>query len=333
MKTRISYEPIGAKSVLNPVKAPSMPFSFSVNPYRGCQHGCSFCYARSTHSYLGESADDAFRTHIFLKEGAPEVLRAQLERRARSSRGLAPLGRVAIGTATDPYQPVEAKQRLTRGCLEVLADYGVPASITTRSPLVLRDVDVLKRLPSVTVNISCSTLDRAVWRATEPATPFPLKRLETVRELGEAGIRAGLFLAPVLPVLTDSEERLRDLMEAAVGHGARFVMPSYLRLSTQEVKVWFFQTLEQAYPSLVPTYARLYRQSGYAAEEYRKPKLAFIRSLLKEYGLREERSGDENRAAGQASPPCQTGSEAPAEAAADPALPPDGAPVQLSFTF
>lgn len=341
MTARIRFEPIGAKTVLNAVKAPSMPFDYSLNPYRGCQHGCSFCYARSTHSFLGDNADDSFRTHIYLKESAPEVLREQLAKRSRSRQGLASLGQVAIGTATDPYQPVEAKRQLTRSCLEVLAEYGVPASITTRSPLVLRDLDVLKKLPAVTVNISCSTLDRAIWRATEPATPFPLKRLETVRQLGEAGIRAGVFLAPVLPVLTDSEERLREMMETSVSHGARFVMPSYLRLSTPEVKVWFFRMLEESYPSLLPTYARLFRHTHYAADEYRRPKMAFIRALLEEYGLREERSGDESRADGMSGRTGSddggihgTGSSCPAAGTgANDLNGRDGQPVQLCFSF
>src|SRR5690606_5973923 len=143
-------EPIAAKTVLNPVRAPSMPFRWSVNPYRGCRHGCSFCYARSTHLYLDQPADDTFQRHIFWKAGAPDILRGQLER-------LAKLGKlpdhVAVGTATDPYQPLEAEARLTRGCLEVLAEFGVPFSVTTRSPLVLRDLDILRAAPAKAVNI------------------------------------------------------------------------------------------------------------------------------------------------------------------------------------
>ncbi|GIP34119.1 radical SAM protein [Paenibacillus sp. J2TS4] len=285
MTRPIQYELMQAKTMLNPVKAPSMPFDWSLNPYRGCQHGCSFCYARSTHSFLGERADDAFQNHIYLKENAAEALERQLHSAARSRKGLKGLGSIAIGTATDPYQPIEGNARLTRQCLELLAKYRVPASITTRSPLILRDMDLLLKLPHVSVNLSVNTLNRTVWRKLEPSTPSPIKRLETVGQLVGAGIEAGIFMAPVLPYLTDAAEDLQELIETASQYRPRFMIPSYLRLSTAEVKVWFFGMLEQSFPELVRRYAQLYRYSGYAPSDYREEKMTEIKRLLAKYKL------------------------------------------------
>lgn len=287
MSNRIQYEAMPAKNVLNPVKAPSMPFNWSINPYRGCQHGCSFCYARSTHAFLGVRTDDTFQKHIFIKENAAEALEKQLASHARSRKGLKGLGSVAIGTATDPYQPIEASAKLTRQCLELLVKYGVPATITTRSPLILRDMDLLKRLPGVSVNVSVNTLNTEVWRKTEPATPFPLKRLETVRTLVDNGIAAGIFAAPLLPYLTDTEEELDLLFRTAAQYRPQYVMPSFLRLSTSEVKSWYFRTLEEQFPALIGKYARLYQGSGKADKTYREQVMKLVFELLDRYGLQE----------------------------------------------
>ncbi|WP_227013988.1 SPL family radical SAM protein [Paenibacillus psychroresistens] len=267
------------------MKATLMPFEKSINPYRGCQHGCSFCYARSTHSFLGLEADDSFQNHILLKSNAAEALEQQLKRMTRAGKHKAAIGRIAIGTATDPYQPIEGKMKITRQCLEVLAKYQLPTTITTRSPLILRDLDLLKEIPIVSVNISLTTLDRKVWRNTEPSTPFPMKRLETVQKLNEAGIPAGIFMAPILPYLTDGIEDLTALIQQASIHQTKFVMPSYLRLSTRAVKVWFFQTLQEHYPHLVRRYADLYLHSAHAAPDYRKPIQQQIHALLEQYNV------------------------------------------------
>lgn len=272
---KITYEPIRSKSVLNPVKAPSMPFDWSLNPYRGCQHGCSFCYARSTHTFIGESADDAFQNHIFWKQDAPSILRADLKRMA----GRLP-SHVQIGTATDPYQQLEGKELLTRRCLEVLAEFGVPASITTRSPLVLRDLDLLLQMPGSSVNFSVHTMNPDIWRTFEPSTPAPRLRLDTVRKLNEAGIRAGVFMAPILPYLSDDVESTETLFSSCAEAGAAFVMPSILRLATPEVKHWFFSVLRESYPELAEKYGELYWRSGYVPDSYKRPLLERIRQQL-----------------------------------------------------
>ncbi|MEC0248028.1 radical SAM protein, partial [Paenibacillus chitinolyticus] len=283
----VRYEKITAKQVLNPVKTPAMPFEHSINPYRGCQHGCSFCYARAMHAFLGLNGDDTFQTNILMKENAPEALREQLRKAARSRKGLAGIGRIAIGTATDPYQQAEGRAKLTRGCLEALAEYPVPLTITTRSPLILRDLDLLRKLPVYAVNISLNTLNRTTWRNFEPGAPSPAKRLETVRALTDAGIPTGIFMAPMLPYITDGRDELEELVAAAAEHGAQFVMASYLRLSASDVKVWFFETIRRHYPQLVGKYAGLYAASAYAPREYRDPVRRFVDELLERYGLRD----------------------------------------------
>lgn len=311
--SRIQYEPVTCKTILNQVNAPSMPFEKSINPYRGCQHGCSFCYARSTHSFLGLEANDSFQNHILLKSNAAEALEQQLKRMTRSPKSRSSIGRIAIGTATDPYQPIEGHMKLTRQCLEVLAKYQLPTSITTRSPLILRDLDLLKEIPITSVNISVTTLDQKVWRNTEPSTPFPMKRLETVQRLNEEGIPAGIFMAPILPYLTDRLEDLTALLEQAASHKTKFVMPSFLRLSTSAVKVWFFQTLQEHYPHLVQPYAELYKYSAYASPSYRKPVQESIQALLAQYHLHPKEPL-------QATPPKSPSLE-------------KNTPVQLTFSF
>lgn len=285
MKRHVRYESLPVKSLLNPVKAPSMPFEWSINPYRGCQHGCAFCYARATHSFLGVEADDTFQNRIFMKTDGHATLRKQLEKMARSRKGLQGVGRIAIGTATDPYQQAEGSAGLTRACLEVLADYPLPVSITTRSPLILRDLDLLRRMPDVSVNMSVGTLRTDVWRSFEPSTPSPRKRLETVRLLGEAGIRTSVFIAPILPYISDDTTDLDILIEAIAASRPASVMHSMLRLSTQEVKVWFFRTLHERYPHLTETYADLYRGTAYAPDGYRAEVKRTVRLLLEKHGL------------------------------------------------
>ncbi|MCZ8518131.1 MULTISPECIES: SPL family radical SAM protein [Paenibacillus] len=314
MKT--TYEPLQAKQILNAVKAPSMPFDWSINPYRGCQHGCSFCYARSTHAFLGLGTDDAFQHQILYKANAGETLDTQLNKMLRVRGGREKLsGRIAIGTATDPYQPIESREKLTRRCLEVLASHGIPVSITTRSPLILRDLDLLRLMPGSSVNISLNTMNGEVWRSFEPMTPSPVKRLAALARLRDAGVTAGIFLAPILPYLTDQDEELEAVVAGCQEHDASFLMGSPLRLSTQEVKSWFFGTLREHYPRLVSGYARLYDGSGYPSVTYRREIRARLQSLLEKYGITPFRHD-----------PQQAPAPHPDTAASE-------APIQLAFAF
>lgn len=280
----VRFEALQAKSILNPVKAPSMPFEWSINPYRGCQHGCSFCYARSTHAFLGEATDDTFQNHVFMKTNAAQSLEEQLSKLTQGGRRSLK-GSIAIGTATDPYQQAEGKALLTRSCLEVLVKYKAHVTITTRSPLVLRDLDLLKKMNNISVNFSINTLDQAVWRSLEPSTPSPSQRLGAVRQLNEAGIRASIFLAPIVPFLTDGEKDLEAVIRGGAEAGAAFIMPSFMRLSTPEVKCWFFQCIREKYPHLTAEMARLYQRSAYVPNDYKEPVMKTIQALFERYGV------------------------------------------------
>ncbi|SEC68321.1 radical SAM protein [Paenibacillus sp. GP183] len=316
MSKSTQYEAVSCKTILNEVKAPSMPFEKSINPYRGCLHGCSFCYARSTHSFLGMEGDDTFQKHILLKSNAAEALEAEVLKQLRPGKRKKPIGRIAIGTATDPYQPIEGKMKLTRECLKVAAKYQLTISITTRSPLVLRDIDILKEIPITSVNLSINTLNPNVWRSMEPSTPSPMKRLETVQQLIEAGIPAGIFMAPILPYLTDSPEDLHELIQQASTHRAEFVMANFLRLSTREVKVWFFQNLQIYYPELVMPYSTLYGSAAHAPASYREPIRKQIGIWLEQYQLSAYKAYEAEKPAGLPVNPAQ-----------------ETDPVQLSFSF
>lgn len=274
---------IKSKTVLNRVATPAMPFHWSINPYRGCSHGCAFCYARNTHEFIGMNADDTFRTHLFVKENAPDILRREL------AKGKWKGGWIAIGTATDPYQPLERQQELTRRILEVLVMYRLPVTITTRSPLILRDIDLLQRLnryAPCSVNISINTLDVNVWRRIEPESPHPRARFQTVKQLHEAGIRVGIFLAPILPFLTDDEQTIDQLLREAREADASFVSASVLRLKP-EVKPWFFGQLERNFPHLLSFYRSLYKKTS-VEEGYERRLREKLAPLLDRWGYNKD---------------------------------------------
>lgn len=285
---RKMYEEVTAKQTMNRVREERMPFDWSVNPYRGCAHGCSFCYARAFQGFIGLSADDEFQNRIRIKTNAAEALERQLVREARKCGGdldllAGRIGLVALGTATDPYQPVEAKAGITRQCLKVLARYGIPVTITTRSPLILRDADILADMRVTSVNISINTLDPQVTRKLEPASPFPMRRLQTVEALSSRGITSGIFLGPIIPCLTDSMQSLEALVSAAKDLGAEFAAAAMLRLSP-DVKEWFLGTLQVHFPHLVSAFRSLY-PAAYANPAYANRLMEKVDRLLDQYGL------------------------------------------------
>ena len=212
-------------SIINYNDSPDIGFEASVNPYRGCEHGCIYCYARPTHEYLGFSAGLDFESKIMVKEKAPELLRREL-----SSPKWKPQT-IAMSGVTDCYQPVERRLKLTRGCLEVLADFRNPVGIVTKNQLVTRDIDVLSTLTrhgAVVVFVSITTLDTELRKIMEPRTSPPATRLATVSALAEAGIPTGVLVAPVIPGLTDHE--MPKIIAAAVKAGAKFAGHVVLRL-------------------------------------------------------------------------------------------------------
>jgi DNA repair photolyase len=229
-----------------------MPFAWSLNPYRGCTHGCHYCYARATHAHLGLDAGLDFTQRIFVKSNVVEVLRRELA--ARSWRR----EEVAIGTATDPYQPGEGRWALMPGILQAFAEFQSPVSVVTKSTLVWRDHKQLACLQAVAgarVSFTLTTLDPTIWRALEPGTPPPQKRLEIMHRLVDAGVPCGVFLAPVVPGITDSPAALAAIAEGAHAHGASWLWASPLRLAPL-VKEHFLEWLGDYRPDLLARYAQ-----------------------------------------------------------------------------
>jgi DNA repair photolyase len=251
------YREEPCRSALNRVTG--MPFGWSLNPYMGCAHRCTFCYVRGFEKRADRPSDDRYGRSIRVKTNVVEVLRRELGRRSWAGEG------VVIGAATDPYQPAEGRFRLTRGCIEVLAAARNPLSIITRGPLIVRDVDVLSeasRRAEVSINVSIPTLDPVIWRRTEPGTAPPHQRLRAIRTLVDAGIDVGVGMAPILPGLSDRPELLADVVKAAREAGATGIWAGLLNLrpGTRE---HFLENLARDWPELLPRYERLYAGRAY----------------------------------------------------------------------
>ena len=257
----IRFYEVMAKSALNQVpKASRMPFRWTINPYRGCTHACTFCFARPTHTYLDMNAREDFEREIVVKVNVPEVLRKELARPSWKRE------HVALGTNTDPYQWVESKYRLMPGIWEAFRDFANPCSILTKSPLLLRDLPVMKEIAArttITANLSVPTLDEKAWRATEPHTPHPRKRLEAVAELNRAGIPCGILVAPLMPGVNDAPEQIEPLLELAAEAGAVHIGGIALHLRGEVRGIWF-DWLRDNRPDLLERYERLYARGAYA---------------------------------------------------------------------
>lgn len=259
--TRPQYREIAAHTALNRVQG--MPFRWSLNPYRGCSHDCQYCFARPTHRYFDLVSGHDFSRIIFVKINLPEVLAGELGRRSWRREV------VAVGTATDPYQPAEGRYRLTRRCLEVAARFRTPVSLVTKGTMILRDLDLLTELTEragATVCFSIPTVDREIWRRTEPETPPPEQRLRVLQRLAGAGIRAGVLMAPLLPGLSADRHQIERTIRAAADHGACFIGSGLLNLGP-EVREYYFAFLEAHYPDLLAGYRRLYG-GKYAPKAY-----------------------------------------------------------------
>ena len=280
---RAEYREEPCRSALNPVRG--MPFAWSLNPYMGCAHRCTFCYVRAFEARADRPWDDRYGSSIRVKTNVAEVLRREL---ARSSWQREP---VAIGAATDPYQPAEGRYRLTRACVEAFAEAASPFSIITRGPLIVRDIDVLAeaaRRADVSVTFSVPTLDREIWRRTEPGTSPPRQRLRALSRLVEAGIDARVGMAPILPGLSDRPELLAEVVREARSAGATGIWANllYLRPGTRE---HFLAALERDWPELLPEYERLYRRGAYLPRGATDPVRERVRKLARSHGVRDRR--------------------------------------------
>ena len=284
---------IHCKTLLNKVDYPRFPFKWTMNPYRGCRHACTYCYARPTHEFWGMDSGKDFETRVFAKVNAPEVLRKELKRPSWRRET------IAIGTASDPYEPAEAEYKITRRLLKVLKDFHNPVTITTKGVLIRRDVDILAELSQVAdvhVNFSIGAVNEKVWRTMEPGTPRPEARLEVMQYLVESGVSAGVNMAPLLPGISDDEANIQAVAEAAYNHKAQFLGANVLILKPG-AKEWFMPLLKEAYPHLVPAYNRLFvNNNTYAPQMYTKGVMDTVERIRRQWNLPERFTVQENMA-------------------------------------
>jgi DNA repair photolyase len=279
----VEYREEPCRTALNHVKG--MPFEWSLNPYMGCAHRCTFCYVRAFERRADRPSDSRYGRSIRVKVNVVERLRAELSRPSWKQEW------VAIGAATDPYQPAEGRYRLTRGCIGVLAEAKNPFSLITRGPMIVRDVDLLQeaaRRAEVSVNFSIPTLDDAVWRTTEPGTAPPRQRLRAVKRLVDAGIKAGVAVAPVLPGLSDKPELLEQVVREAREAGATHVWANVLHLKPG-TREHFLEQLARDWPEELARYDQLYRNRAYLAKKDAEPVRTLVGELRKKYGIADRR--------------------------------------------
>ncbi|MBI2820728.1 MAG: radical SAM protein [Acidobacteria bacterium] len=273
------YQEIACRSALNRVEG--MPFRWTLNPYRGCTHGCHYCFARRYQAHLELDPGDQFSSVILVKTNFAEVLRRELSRPGWKRE------MVALGTATDPYQPIEGRYRLTRRSLEALLESRTPVGLITKGPMAVRDRDLLaemSRLSLCTVYFSVPTVDEEAWRALEPGTAPPLQRLRAVGKLVDAGVRAGVLLAPIVPGITSHPAKLERTLSEIAKTGASFVGASLLHLEGG-TRAHFLHYLSREFPALVPRYERLYA-GKYAPRPYRQEVLAVVRLLQQRHQIK-----------------------------------------------
>lgn len=273
-----TYQEVSCRSALNRVKG--MPFEWTLNPYRGCTHGCHYCYARRYHTQFELGADDEFASVIFVKTNFVKILRRELDKPSWQK------DTVALGTATDCYQPIEGHYKLTRGTLQALCDHGNPTSVVTKGPMIVRDRDVLQELSKrtdCTVCISVPCVDEDVWRQLEPGTASPMQRLRAVRELVDAGVHTGVLMNPIVPGISSKPALIEATVKAIADHGAQFVGSAvmYLQDGTRD---HFMRWLSDSYPQLLDGYERLYVRK-YTPTAYSDEVKKTVTAMKNKYGV------------------------------------------------
>lgn len=273
-KRAVQYFEIESRSVLNRTR-PGLPFEWSINPYRGCEFGCKYCYARYTHEFMELRDSIDFEDRIYAKSNVAEILREEI-------RHLKPGAAIAIGTATDPYQPAERRFRRTHAILEVFAKTsGLSVHVTTKSDLVVKEI---ARNNQFNVNMTITTLDTALARQLEPRAPRPDLRLKAVKTLADSGISVGVFPNPIMPLITDQEPRLNQLARAARDHGASYFGGGVLFLQPCSRRV-FLPFVEKNFPHLFRRYQERYEASAYLKGAYREMIRERIGTIRHRYGL------------------------------------------------
>jgi DNA repair photolyase len=279
----VRFYEVRCRSALNQVpKQSRMPFRWTINPYRGCTHACTWCFARPTHTYLDFNAREDFEREIVVKVNLPEVLRAELAKSSWKRE------HVALGTNTDPYQWVESRYRLMPEIWEALRDSDTPCSVLTKSPLLVRDIPLMAELAErvgFTANLSIPSLDEKAWRSMEPHTPHPRKRIEAIRKLVDAGIPTGVLVAPVVPGVNDDPEQVEEIVALASEAGADHIGGIALHLRGEVRDIWF-DWLRAHRPDLVPRYEKLYARGAYASQAERDRITALVSGAPRRAGRR-----------------------------------------------
>jgi DNA repair photolyase len=284
----MTFYEVQAKSVVNRVpEASRMPFRWTINPYRGCQHRCVYCFARNSHTYLDLDAGADFDTKVVVKVNAPELVRKKMASTSWAGE------HIAMGTNVDCYQRAEGRYRLMPGIISALKDAANPFSILTKGTLILRDIDLLAEAAEITevgLNVSAGFIDKELWRSVEPGTPAPARRLEACATLNERGLRCGVLMGPVVPFLSDSPAQLDAAVSQIAAAGATHVAPIvlHLRPGTRE---WFFRWLGAHHPGLVGRYLDLYGQSAYAPKSYQARIAGQVREFADKHGVGRPRPG------------------------------------------
>src|SRR5262245_13267516 len=294
------YQEVTCRSALNGVKG--MPFNWTLNPYRGCTHGCHYCFARRYHVQFEMNTDDEFASVILVKHNIVDVLTRELDRPSWKRE------HVAFGTATDPYQPIEGHYKPTPPMLPARTRGRTPFGLITKGPMVVRDIDVLRehaRAAACTVYMSVPTVDDHAWTTLEPGTAHPLQRLRAVRELTDAGVNAGVLMAPIVPGFSSSRSKLERTVKAIADHGARFVGCNVMHLE-DGTRTHFMKFIEREFPEMTPRFDRLYAKK-YAPDSYRKEVGAMVRVLQERYGLTKRKAIESPDVSEPASEPEQVG--------------------------
>jgi DNA repair photolyase len=279
----VEYFTLPSKSLLNRcISRRKMPFTWTINPYRGCEFACKYCYARYTHEFMEMRNGLEFEQKIYVKQHAADLLRSELRR-------VKPSESIALGTATDPYQPAECRYEVTCGILEEFARHrGFELGIVTKSNLIVRDLDLLREISrnnALSVHMTVTTLKVELARILEPRAPRPDLRLDAVRQLNAAGINVGVSCSPVLPGITDSPADLEALVSAAAAAGARHIFANPLFLKPCSAAV-FLPFIEQQFPKLVESYRQRYKDRSFLSPSYGKRIAQLVASLREKYGIR-----------------------------------------------
>ena len=281
--TDVEYLEVQCKSALNPVKG--MGFAWSLNTYTGCEHRCAFCYVRAFELRAARPSDDRYGRAVRVKVNVAAVLRGELSRKSWRRET------VVIGAATDPYQPAEGRYKLTRQCLQVLRDFSNPAAMITRGPMIVRDIDVLSELArraNLHITVSIPTVDDEVWRRTEPGTAHPKQRLRAIEKLVAAGIDVGVGMAPILPGLSDRQDRVEAVIKAARAAGATGLWAGMLHLK-DGTREHFMSVLCKHWPELVPRYEAAYRDRAYLPQAFGEATMKTVTRLRALHGVSDRR--------------------------------------------